>query len=348
MKKLLILLLILHWPAASLWAFDRQYLGVNYSPYHGGGYGTDYPVHPKDWGSYTQADIDNDLKIVARNFTFIRTYTIQFNQKYIVPLAAKYQLKVALGANVWQPVSDPEYKSHTYAQAKNWAEDLTYKELNEVIQEANAHPETVKCIVVGNEWVGKRADGYLVPADGIKYMAYVRQGLTGAAKTIPVTTSERWGVLAGPDQAALVAAADRFVFANIYPFWDGARIENWKTQFLADYNALKAAIGSKEIVVGETGWPTGIEAVAAQHTDLPNIPNQQRYILEYTQWAAANRVTSYLFEMFDEPWKWSEGQNASTKDGVGDHWGLYDKSAQPKWLGSLAAPAVNAMLLGQD
>lgn len=352
MRKAVIILLILWWPAVSMSAFDKQYIGINYSPYHGGSYGSDYPVHPKDWGSYTQQDIENDLKVIMPKFNYLRTYTVQFNQKYIVPSAAKYNIKVALGAYLWQPLNDPEYnKTHNYDQAKAWVEsNHTYPELNEAISEANAHPETVKCIVVGNEWIGKAADGYLTPPDGINYMSYVRGKLTGAAKNILVTTSERWGVLAATDQAtkALVAAADQFVFANIYPFWDGAKIENWKGQFLADYNALKTAIGGKEIVVGETGWPTGVEPVAAQHTDLPSIPNQKRYILEYTQWAIANQVTSFLFEMFDEPWKWQEGQNTSLKDGVGDHWGLYYTAGRTKWLGSLSLPGNNGLLLGQD
>jgi exo-beta-1,3-glucanase (GH17 family) len=350
MKKLIfaIMLLLIGAPAARA-GFDRQYIGVNYSPYRGGSYGPAYKTNPKNWGDYTQQDIDNDLQLIAKNFSLIRTYTVQFNQKYIVSLAAKYNLKVALGAHLWQPLNDPLYnKGHNYDQAKAEMESKnTYPELDEVIKEANANPGAVKCLVVGNEWIGASADGYLVAGDGIAYMKYVRDRLTGAAQTIPVTTCERWGVLAGPDQAALVAAADQYVLANIYPFWDGASIGGWQTQFEKDLKALQDAIAGtgKAIVIGETGWPTGVSAVNTPHTDAPSVANQQRYLQEYSQYAAAKGLTSFLFEMYDEPWKWTEGQNAADRDGVGDHWGIYDKNGTSKWLGGLAIGGSHSLLL---
>jgi exo-beta-1,3-glucanase (GH17 family) len=337
MKRLLfsIVLLLMFAPAARA-GFDRQYIGVNYSPYRGGSYGPAYKTNPKNWGDYTQQDIDNDLKLIAKTFSLIRTYTVQFNQKYIVSLAGKYKIQVALGAHLWQPLNDPLYnKGHNYDQAKAEMESKnTYPELDEVISEANAHPDVVKCLVVGNEWIGEKQDGWLVAADGIAYMKYVRDRLTGAAKNIPVTTCAQWGVLAGPAQAALVAAADQYVLANIYPFWDGAKIGNWKTQFEADLTALSNALAGtgKGLVIGETGWPSGVEAPTwPKLTDTPNVANEQRYLQEYSQYAAARKLTSFLFEMFDEPWKWTEGQNAADRDGVGDHWGIYDKDAKSKW-----------------
>jgi exo-beta-1,3-glucanase (GH17 family) len=338
---------LLAFAPSALAGFDRQYIGVNYSPYHGGSYGPAYENHVKLWGDYTQQEIDNDLKLIAKNFSLIRTYTVQYNQKHIVALAAKYNIKVALGAYLWQPLNDAEYnKTRNYDQAKAFIEtNHTYPELNEVISEANAHPAVVKCIVVGNEWLGEKKDGFLVAADGITYMQYVRDRLTGAAKNIPVTTCERWGVLAGPEQAALVAAADQYVLANIYPFWDGAKIADWKTQFELDFKALQTATAGtgKGIVIGETGWPSGVEAPTwPKLTDTPSVPNEQQYINEYSQYAAAKKLTSFLFEMFDEPWKWHEGQNAPDKDGVGDHWGIYDKNGQVKTQSSFHSLLLDA------
>lgn len=351
MKKMIILLIV----GLGLWhqicraGFDKQYIGVNYSPYHGGAYGPDYPAHPKDWGSYTKAEIEADIKLIAKHFKSLRTYTVQYNQYYIVSLAAQYNLDVAQGAHLWEPVNDPAYPAtHDYDQAKQWVwVNHTKPELDKVIQIAKAHPHTVKCIIVGNEWIGAKTDGYLIATDGITYMQYVRDRLTGAAKNIPVTTSERWGVLVGSAQAALRQAVDQYVFANIYPFWDGAKIANWRSCFLSDYNALKNVMPTgKDVVVGETGWPSGVEPVTAFHTDIPSLANEQRYIQEYTRWAIKNRISSYLFEMFDEPWKWTEGQNAADKDGVGDHWGLYDKNSKPKFnLYGATGPCSQLLLL---
>ena len=124
------------------------------------------------------------------------------------------------------------------------------------------------------------------------------QGKVGS--DVVVSTCQKWGVWAGTERAALVAAVD-VVFANIYPFWDKADITDAITQFESDYNALAAALPTgKQIVVSETGWAT---AGGDQGSAVPNTTNEQTYWTNYAAHATKNNIVSFWFEMFDEPWK---------------------------------------------
>jgi exo-beta-1,3-glucanase (GH17 family) len=303
MKKiwLLMLLAFLLWPILCLAAgFNPQYLGVGYQPYHTPG---------KGWGDYTQAEVEADMLLIARNFKIIRTWTVQYSNIYTVPAAAKYNVGVHLGLWIF-PGNDAATKA----------------EIDKGIQLAGQHPNTVKALIVGNECLGNVSE-----ADIISYMEYARKGLKRAGINLPVSTCQTWGVWAG--HASLADHVDQFIYANIYPFWDKAAIGKAINQFLSDYNALKKAIPAKTIIVGETGWPS---QGPANGQAMPGISQERQYFQQYSQWASANKVTSFIFEMFDEPWK-GEPYEA--------HFGLYTTNSQPKFsLSSGAPPATNALL----
>ena len=61
-------------------------------------------------------------------------------------------------------------------------------------------------------------------------------------------------------------------------------------------------------------------------TGIPSLPNEQQYILEYSKWASTNKIRTYLFSSFDEPWK-----ENSEPGKVGSHFGLYTVDSQPKF-----------------
>ncbi len=304
MKKILLLtpLAFLLWPILCLAAaFNPQYLGVGYQPYHTPG---------KGWGDYTQAEVEADMRLIAQNFKIIRTWSIEYANTYTVPAAAKYNVAVHLG--LW-----------IYPGDANKTKALIDQGVHQAVQ----HPNTVKALIVGNECLGDVSE-----ADIIHYMEYARNGLRRAGLNLPVSTCQTWGVWAG--HASLADHVDQFIYANIYPFWDQAPIGNAINQFLTDYNALKKAIPAKTIIVGETGWPSQGQAHGQA---VPGVAQEQQYFQQYCQWASANKVTSFIFEMFDEPWK-GEPYEA--------HFGLYTTASQPKFpLRADAASAVNALLL---
>ncbi|MBM4293907.1 MAG: hypothetical protein FJ126_03260 [Deltaproteobacteria bacterium] len=303
MRKILLLagLAILCCPMVCLAAgFDPQYVGVGYQPYHTPG---------KGWGDYTQAEIEADMRLIARNFKMIRTWSVEYANAYTVPAAHQYGVAVHLGLWIY-PTDDLKTKAL----------------INQGVQQAVQYPNMVKALIVGNECLGDVSEAAI-----IAYMDYARNALKQAGLNLPVSTCQTWGVWVG--HASLADHVDQFIYANIYPFWDQASIGNAINQFESDYNALKKAIPSKTIIVGETGWPSQGPPHGGA---VPGIAQEQQYFRQYVQWASAHKVTSFIFEMFDEPWK-GEPYEA--------HFGLYTTGSQPKFPISSGAAAANALLL---
>jgi exo-beta-1,3-glucanase (GH17 family) len=218
---------------------------------------------------------------------------------------------------------------------------LSYAEINDAVNNAKNYPTAVNAIVIGNENLGNVSE-----PDLIGCINYTKTQLQNAhLSNIAVATCQTWGVLAGHPN--LVNAAD-YALANIYPYFDGPgyaggdpakagqdTLNHWQTDFQTEYNQLVNKYGAAKIRIGETGWPSGgSQAIIDGHyTGIPTVSNEQTYITQYTQFAAANQIFTYLFEGIDEP-------NKSPEPGdVQGHWGLYTASNQPKWGFGAPPPA---------
>jgi hypothetical protein len=169
-------------------------VGVNFQPYIGAWSGN--PLAPPLFNSYTYADVLADLQTAkARGFGSIKTYgvgTSPFSgngdnldsNQYDVQAANALGLGVYLGANL---------------QFANGGLDMvrTKMEIDLAIKQAAAYPGTVKTLIVGNESIG--VNGVTV-ADMVSLMDYAKTQRTASgftAATLPVTTVQQWGVLAG-------------------------------------------------------------------------------------------------------------------------------------------------------
>jgi GPH family glycoside/pentoside/hexuronide:cation symporter len=78
------------------------------------------------------------------------------------------------------------------------------------------------------------------------------------------------------------------------------------------------------VIVAETGWPDGGEAVGPA---VPSPENAMRYFVDVQQWARREGVKLFHFASFDEPWKRQQ------EGVVGTQWGLWDQDERPKHLG---------------
>jgi exo-beta-1,3-glucanase (GH17 family) len=304
-------------------------VGVNFQPYIGAWTGN--PLAPPLFNSYTYADVLADLTTVkAEGFTSIKTYgvgTSPFSgngtnldsNQYNVTAAHALGLSVQLGANL---------------QYANGGLDLvrTHMEIDLAIKQAVDNPGTVRALLVGNECIG--VNGVTV-ADLVSLMDYAKTARMNAgftAATLPVSTVQQWGVLAGSQNAAISQAAEGAIYANIYPFFDArTTIGNAVSQFNADSNALRSALDSFNlsglaIAIGETGWATaGVNSV--NPSGIPSVANAQQYFQDYL---AQVKLQTFMFEAFDEPWK---ANPVTDPNSVESHFGLLSSG-----FGSTGAP----------
>ncbi|MEI6262475.1 MAG: beta (1-6) glucans synthase [Deltaproteobacteria bacterium] len=232
--------------------------------------------------------IDEDMAILSQRFACIRTYSVAGLESVPV-FAEKYGLNVLLGAWV---SSDPV---------------LTQKELTKVVELARRHPSNVRGVVVGNEVLLRRE------VTGPQLVEYIRQ-VKSALPNIPVTYADVWEFwLKHPE----VAPETDFVMIHILPYWedDPVSINQSMAHVRKIREELARKIPGKEIVIGETGWPS---EGRMREGALPSRENQARFMRGFVAMAEQEQWQYNLIEAFDQPWK-RAGEGA-----VGGYWGLYN------------------------
>ena len=249
------------------------------------------------------ARIDADLAILSHRFSCIRTYSVA-GLEALPEYAEKYRMQVLLGAWIG---ADPK---------------LNQQEIKKVIALAKLHPASVRAVVVGNEALLRRE---ITGPQLAEYIQQVKAALPG----VPVTYADVWEFwLKHPE----VAQATDFVMIHILPYWEDNPVAI--DQAMAHIKKIREEIGTKipgkEIVIGETGWPS---QGRMRKGALPSLENQARFIRGFIALAEQEHWQYNLIEAFDQPWK-------RIKEGaVGGYWGLYSPERTDKHI--LAGPVSN-------
>ena len=201
-------------------------------------------------------------------------------------------------------------------------EEGNRREVETAIELANAYPDIVPTVCVGNEtqvsWSGHRCP----PGVLIANVQRVRAGVT-----VPVTVADDFNFWNKPESRAVAAEID-FITMHAHPMWNGRQLEE-AFIWLADQVAVVRAVHPDHpVVLGETGWATSVHDQGEQAELIKGKPGEteQRIFFDaVTAWAAAEELTVFWFEAFDENWK--GGPHPAE---VEKHWGLFraDRSAK--------------------
>jgi exo-beta-1,3-glucanase (GH17 family) len=271
--------------------------------------------------AFTREQLEEDVAVAARHFERIRTYSSRGLFGEVPALAQKYGLKVMLGAWVGAHVDDNE------------------EEIAEAIRLANAYPDTVERVIVGNEVILREE---MTPELLIRYIRRVK-----AAIRQPVTYADVWGYwILHPE---LVREVDAITI-HILPYWEDppTSLDHVLEHMQNAHDKIAAAYPGKPILVGEIGWPS---AGRVRRDAVPGRVAQARFVREIINLAHARGIDYNIFELFDEPWK------AMQEGTVGAHWGLIDvdrhakfpltgpMSDKPYWLAAFVASSALAALL---
>ncbi len=190
-------------------------------------------------------------------------------------------------------------------------------------------------IIVGNEslTLSRLSKGDLI--------SYIRQVKRVVPTSCRVSTAESWSVWS--QNTDLVKEVD-FVVAHFYPSWENHAIDGAASYVIEKHRELQGRLyreypGRKiEIVIGETGWPSGGIATGKV---VPGGPNQRKFIEEFMPLAYQNAIQFYYFSAFDEEWKWQEGGSGTGKIELpkdrtfagrwpGSSWGIYQSDGKLK------------------
>ncbi|RDV01140.1 beta-(1-6) glucans synthase [Undibacter mobilis] len=270
-------------PSAPLKAGDKLWC-VSYAPFRGS-------QSPHQEGiQIPAAQIEEDIAQLAKMSNCLRVYATDQGIENVVPIAARYGMKVLQGA--W--VSNNPVKTQVQVEA--------------ALALAERYPDTVLAIVVGNEALLR---GDISAGD----LAALIRSVKARAK-VPVTYADVWEFwLRAPD----VAAAVDFVMIHILPYWEDFPIAAGQAAAHVNdiHKKMAGLYAPKNVYIGEMGWPS---QGRMREGALPSPANQARVIQEVLAYAARENYRVNVIEAYDAPWKRAQ------EGVVGGHWGLFDDS----------------------
>ena len=300
-KLLFSLLLILSFHAAVDWYFNQpQDAGIDvpsgklrslsFAPFREG-YS---PLEKK----YPIAEhVEEDIRLLADKTETIRTYSSLGGMEPTPDLARRYGLKMLQGA--W--ISDTARNNRL--------------EVDALIQSANANPDVVKRVIVGNEVLLR---GEL---DVDKLIMYIRE-VKKAVKQ-PVSYADVWSMYMKHPQ--LFAEVD-FITIHILPYWEDEPIavdnatEHLEKIVRQVENEARGIAPGKPILIGESGWPS---AGRQRGLAIPSVINEAKFIRGMIQVAEHHGFDYNIVEAFNQPWK------SNLEGVVGANWGLLSADRQP-------------------
>jgi glucan 1,3-beta-glucosidase len=261
---------------------NAKLLCVSYAPFRGAQTPLDPTTH------IAPEQIAQDLAQLAKISECVRTYSIENGLDQVPALAAKAGLKVIQG--IWLGSN----------RLKNQIQISTAVGLTKEF------PGVITAVVVGNEVLLR---GEMTTSDLVAIIRSVKSQVS-----VPVTYADVWEYWLRNRE---VYDAVDFVTIHILPYWEDfpIRAKNAAAHVDAIRKRMAVAFPGKEILIGETGWPS---EGRMRDGALPSRTNQARVVSEILNLAKLENFRVNLIEAYDQPWK------RQLEGTVGGNWGLFD------------------------
>ena len=259
---------------------------VSYAPFRG----TQSPLTPPI--NISPEQIDDDLARLSKITDCVRTYAIEFGLDRIAEIAKRHGLKVMQG--IWLSGNPAKNKI----------------EIDSAIRLAKQYPETIRALIVGNEVLLR---GEMTAQDLAATIRNVK-----SQTSVPVTYADVWEFWL---RTRDVYDAVDFVTIHILPYWEDFPISAKDSVSHLDEIRKKvaAAFPNKDILIGETGFPSAGRMRAGAE---PSPSNQAKVIHDIIALAKRDKFRVNVIEAFDQPWK------RQLEGTVGGHWGLFDADSR--------------------
>ena len=303
---------------------------VNYSPYR-----TARNESELRSEVITPANVLQDLRLVqATGIGSIRLFSSRAFARTVLEVIRdnNLDLKVQLGTYP-NPITGPA------AEADNIAE------LDAGIALANAFPNIVLTVSVGNETMVEWSTHKVPVADMARYIKYVRDAIQQ-----PVTTNDNFLFWASVPKA--IAEVVDYAAVHVYPFLDtfyNPTVYDWRQKAVPEVQRAQAMIDATlaeakaqfgraraglvkinldtlPMLIGETGWAAVDTAGGPNLAFRAHPVNQKMYFDALQLWAQEGRrdvqgpKAIFLFQAFDEPWKQGD-----------DGWGLFNTRREARY-----------------
>ncbi len=270
----------------------------------------------------TYEQVKEDLLIMEPHWKYLRMYDCDPHAIMVLDVIRKEKLgfKLLMGAYIEAEMNNFNcpWDGGVYSEEqleKNKA--LNRSKIEKLIKLANDHEDIIFSLSVGNEACVDWTDHYVHENKVLEYVQMVKAG----AKQ-PVTFCENyvpWHI-----KLQKLAKEVDFISIHTYPVWEYKHIEEALSYTKENYYSVAKKYPDIPVVITEAGWATnsngrGIDA------DNVNETYQKIYFEKLMAWTDKEKILTFFFEAFDEPWKGSPEPLEPEK-----HWGVFKEDRTPK------------------
>ena len=270
-------------------------------------------------------EVKEDLLLLQPHWKYLRMYDCDEHANTVLEVIVKenFDFKLMMGAyieaemnNFGCPWGGGVYKEEQLeANRKN-----NDKKIQRLIKWANEYPDIIFSLSVGNEACVDWTDHYVPVSRVVDFAKKIKQ----FAKQ-PVTFCENY--VPWLNKLKPLAEIVDFISIHTYPVWEYKHIHEAIEYTNDNYQVVAGLYPGKPVVITEAGWATNSNGRGI-HPEHVNEENQKVYYEDLMQWSEKNKVLTFFFEAFDEPWKGSSHPLEPEK-----HWGLFYADRKPKEAG---------------
>ena len=278
----------------------------------------------QDPGSHTYPsyeEVKEDLLMLQGRWKYLRLYDCSKHAQIVLDVITQETLdfKVMMSTYINAEMNNTRCPwGGVYSEEElETNRENNIAEIKKLIDFANAYPDVINCLSVGNEATVEWTD-HLVPV--YRVIEYVKMVKAGAKQ--PVTFCENyvpWHTKLEP-----LAIEVDFISIHTYPVWEYKHIHEALEYTKENYFSVVNKYPNTPVMITEAGWSTNSNGRGIQPEHV-NEELQEVYYHDFMNWTKEEGIIAYYFEAFDENWKGSEHEFEPEK-----HWGIFKADRTPK------------------
>ncbi len=273
----------------------------------------------RTYPSYEQ--VCEDLHILDHHWQYLRLYDCSRHAELVLEAIRNegFDFRVMLGADMRAEASNPGCPWGADFAEKRLIENraMNSAEIDRMIELALEYPRELFSLSVGNEATVEWTD-HLVPVESL--IAYVQR--IRKQTDLPITFCENY--VPWTNKLEPLAAELDFLSLHTYPVWEFQTIDGAMEYTRANYASVAEHYPDKPVVITEAGWTTNANGRGIEPWNASQ-EFQAEYYNQLIDWCNREKILTFVFEAFDEPWKGSPDPMEPEK-----HWGMFTVERQPK------------------
>ncbi|TVR77927.1 MAG: glycosyl hydrolase [Saprospirales bacterium] len=271
----------------------------------------------------TYDQIKEDLLILKNGgWRYLRLFDVDLHAKMVIEVIRKEKLdfKLMLSAYIGAEMNNFNcpWGGGVYTEdqlVKNTLENQV--KIMRLIDWANAYSDIVFSVSVGNEACVDWTDHYVPVAKVVHYVQKVKNQIAQ-----PVTFCENYAPWLF--KLEKLAKAVDVISIHTYPVWEYKNIAESLNYTKENYYSVAKKHPNKTVIITEAGWATNSNGRGINPENVSE-EYQKIYFEKLMEWSEREKILTFFFEAFDEPWKGSPDPFEPEK-----HWGLFKLDRKPK------------------